>query len=161
MLETLSLWGRFFLRLWGVLRDGRPVPYGVSHRANMQFLCYVNHPPEQKPNVLHLCIHSDIINVEVVLMAKTATLNVRIDPSTKADAERLFSSFGITISDAVNIFIHQSLMVGGLPFEMKQPRYNAATEAAMREARLIAEGKVQAETYHSVQELREALDIEC
>ena len=25
----------------------------------------------------------------------------------------------------------------------------------------IAEGKVQAETYHSVQELREALDIEC
>ena len=94
-------------------------------------------------------------------MAKTATLNVRIDPSTKADAERLFSSFGITISDAVNIFIHQSLMVGGLPFEMKQPRYNAATEAAMREARLIAEGKIQAETYHSVQELREALDIEC
>ena len=94
-------------------------------------------------------------------MAKTAMLNVRIDPSTKADAEKLFSSFGITISDAITIFLHQSLMVGGLPFEMKQPRYNAATEAAMQEARAIAEGKIQTETYHSIQELREALDSEC
>ena len=94
-------------------------------------------------------------------MAKTATLNVRVDPSTKANAEMLFASFGITISDAVNIFLHQALMVGGLPFEMKQPKYNAATEAAMQEARLIATGKIQAESYHSVRELREALDEEC
>ena len=94
-------------------------------------------------------------------MAKTAMLNVRIDPSTKADAERLFSSFGITVSDAINIFLHQALMVGGLPFEMKQPRYNATTEKAIQEARLIAAGKIDAPTYQSIQELREALNSEC
>ena len=52
-------------------------------------------------------------------MAKTANINVRIDPETKASAEQLFSSFGITVTDAINIFLHKSLMEGGLPFEMK------------------------------------------
>ena len=58
-------------------------------------------------------------------MAKTAILNVRIDPETKNNAESLYSSFGITISDAINMFLHQSLLVGGLPFDLKNPRYNA------------------------------------
>jgi len=66
-------------------------------------------------------------------MAKTASLNIRIDPETKANAEELYRDFGITITDAVNMFLRQSLMVGGLPFELKQPRLNAETEAAMRE----------------------------
>ena len=67
-------------------------------------------------------------------MAKTANLNIRIDPATKASAENLFGMFGITVTDAVNMFLRQSIMVGGLPFELKQPRYNAATEVAMHEA---------------------------
>lgn len=37
-------------------------------------------------------------------MAKTANINVRIDPETKAGAEKLFASFGITVTDAINIF---------------------------------------------------------
>lgn len=94
-------------------------------------------------------------------MAKTANINVRIDPETKAGAERLFASFGITLTDAINIFLRQSLMVGGLPFEMKQPRYNAATEAALQEARDIAGGKVSAKSYSSARELFEELDSEC
>ena len=36
-------------------------------------------------------------------MAKSANINVRIDPETKKRAEDLFSSFGITITDAINI----------------------------------------------------------
>ena len=57
-------------------------------------------------------------------MAKTASLNIRIDPETKRSAEKLFGSFGITITDAVNMFLHQSLMLGGLPFEVRKPGYN-------------------------------------
>lgn len=73
-------------------------------------------------------------------MAKTANINIRIDPEIKSTAEKLFSSFGITITDAINIFLHKSIMEGGLPFEMKQMRYNAETEAAIEEARLIMSG---------------------
>ena len=66
-------------------------------------------------------------------MAKTANLNIRIDPKTKEEAEKLFSKFGITITDAVNIFLHQSLLSGGLPFSVKLPEPNAATLTAMKE----------------------------
>lgn len=93
-------------------------------------------------------------------MAKTANINIRIDPDTKAGAEKLFSRFGITVTDAVNMFLHQSLMVGGLPFELKQPRYNAETENAMQEAREIAKGKIKAKSYKSAKELLKDIDAE-
>ncbi|MBD5548632.1 MAG: type II toxin-antitoxin system RelB/DinJ family antitoxin [Lachnospiraceae bacterium] len=93
-------------------------------------------------------------------MAKTANINVRIDPETKSSAEKLFSSFGITITDAINIFLRKSIMEGGLPFEMKQPRYNAETEIAMKETRAIMDGQVQAKRYSSAHALFEELDAE-
>ena len=93
-------------------------------------------------------------------MAKTANLNIRIDPDIKENAEMLFKSFGITISDAVNIFLYQSLMVGGLPFEMKLSRYNTETEAAMREATMIANGKMSVKGYSSAREMFDELEAE-
>ncbi len=94
-------------------------------------------------------------------MAKTANINIRIDPETKTKVEQLFSKFGITVTDAVNIFLHQSLLVGGLPFEVKQPEYNAETEAAMKEAMDILNEKIQAKSYTTVQELFKELNKEC
>ena len=93
-------------------------------------------------------------------MTKTANLHVRIDPKTKAGAEELFSTFGITISDAITMFLRQSLMVGGLPFELRQPRYNAETEAAIKEAQDIMAGKIQTKVYNSVAEMNADLDAE-
>lgn len=93
-------------------------------------------------------------------MAKTANINIRIDPETKAGAEQLFSSFGITITDAINIFLRKAIMEGGLPFEVKQPRFNFQTEAAMKEARQIMVGKEPAKHYKSTKELFDELDGE-
>ena len=90
-------------------------------------------------------------------MAKTANINVRIDPETKSGVEQLFSSFGITVTDAINIFLHKALMEGGLPFEVKQPRFNAETEAAIEEARLIMAGNFPARRYASAKELFDEL----
>lgn len=78
-------------------------------------------------------------------MAKGSVINIRTDSETKQAIESLYAQFGITVSDAVNIFFHKSLMEGGLPFDMKRPRYNSQTEAAMQEARDIACGKIPAE----------------
>jgi DNA-damage-inducible protein J len=55
-------------------------------------------------------------------MAKSAVINVRTDPETKRDIETLFSAFGISVSDAINIFFKVSLMHNGLPFEMQIPK---------------------------------------
>ncbi|MCL1919395.1 MAG: type II toxin-antitoxin system RelB/DinJ family antitoxin [Peptococcaceae bacterium] len=91
-------------------------------------------------------------------MARNADLHIRIDPETKAGAEQLFSTFGITVTDAIIIFLRQSLLVGGLPFEVRQPRYNTETEAAMQEARDIMAGKIQANVYQSVKEMNADID---
>jgi len=93
-------------------------------------------------------------------MSKTADLHIRLDPETKANAENLFAIFGITITDAVNMFLRQAVLEGGLPFELKQPRYNAETEAAIQEARDIRAGKIKTKVYHSVAEMNADIDAE-
>lgn len=93
-------------------------------------------------------------------MAKTANINVRTEPDVKTNAEELFATLGMTVTEAINIFLHQSLLVGGLPFEVKQPKYNAETIAAMREARDIASGKIQTKSYSSAKELLDELESE-
>ncbi|MCL2106033.1 MAG: type II toxin-antitoxin system RelB/DinJ family antitoxin [Oscillospiraceae bacterium] len=82
-------------------------------------------------------------------MTKTTSLHIRIDPVVKKQAEELFALFGITISDAVHMFLSQSLLESGLPFQPKQPRYNMETESAIQEARDIAGGKIQAKRFLS------------
>lgn len=91
-------------------------------------------------------------------MAKTATINMRVNPQVKSKAESIFSSLGMTLTEAINVFLHKSVMEGGLPFDVRQPRYNAKTEAAMREARDIMSGKVQVESYGSAEAMFAALD---
>ena len=93
-------------------------------------------------------------------MTKTATINMRIEPTVKAQAEDVFSSFGISITDAINIFLHASIMEGGFPFQPKQPRYNKETLLAIQEARAIMDGKVEAKRYPSLSALLKDLDTE-
>jgi len=57
-------------------------------------------------------------------VAKTAVINIRTDAETKQAIESLYSAFGISVSDAVNIFFRKSIMQNGLPFDMQVPRYN-------------------------------------
>lgn len=91
-------------------------------------------------------------------MGETATINMRVNPQVKSDAEYIFSSLGMTLTEAINIFLHKSVMEGGLPFDVRQPRYNKETEAAMREARDIMSGKKQADVHESAEALFSALD---
>ncbi len=92
-------------------------------------------------------------------LAKTAAINMRIDPSVKKDAESIFGSLGLTLTEAINVFLHKSIMEGGMPFDVRQPRYNAATERAMDEARDIMAGKVEAKSYSSAQDMFADLDV--
>ena len=92
---------------------------------------------------------------------KAVNFNMRMEEKQKAEAEALYHTLGLTLPQAVNMFIAQSLLVGGIPFEVKIPQYNRDTEAAMREALDIAAGKIETRGYRSVKELFEELDAEC
>ncbi|WEG34967.1 type II toxin-antitoxin system RelB/DinJ family antitoxin [Amygdalobacter indicium] len=78
----------------------------------------------------------------------------------KAEANELFSELGIDMSSAVNIFLRQCILHGGLPFKVEVPKFNAETLAAMQEARDIMSGKIQATSYNTTDELLKALNAE-
>jgi addiction module RelB/DinJ family antitoxin len=54
-------------------------------------------------------------------MAKNETLHIRVNDAAKSRAEETLDMLGISISDAVNMLIHQIPLVGGLPFDVKVP----------------------------------------
>lgn len=64
-------------------------------------------------------------------MAKTIHINGRLDLEIKSQAEASFEKFGTGISEAVNFF-HQSIMYGGISFELRIP--NCETIEAMEDA---------------------------
>ena len=52
----------------------------------------------------------------VVNAPKTATFQMRINPEVKRRVEAVYAAPGLSFTDAVNIFIQQSLNDNGLPF---------------------------------------------
>ncbi len=91
---------------------------------------------------------------------KTALIQVRVDDQVKADADDLFSELGVDTATAVRMFLVQALRVEGLPFDVvRQPRYNAVTEAAMKEADAIADGRAEAPSYGNFADYRAVMGV--
>ncbi|MEG0797467.1 MAG: type II toxin-antitoxin system RelB/DinJ family antitoxin [Acidaminococcaceae bacterium] len=53
------------------------------------------------------------------MMIKTERLVVRVEQSTKDETEAIYGRLGLTLAQAVNVFLHQSVEQGGLPFDLK------------------------------------------
>ena len=70
-------------------------------------------------------------------MPNTAILSVRIDPELKAQAENLFSDFGMTLTTAITVFLRQAVRENRIPFEIKRDTPTRAAAAAAREAEAI------------------------
>jgi DNA-damage-inducible protein J len=72
--------------------------------------------------------------------ARTSMLHVRVDDDTKEQATAALDAMGLSVSDAVRIFLKRVVADQAFPLELKVP--NAVTRAAMAEAdQMIAEGK--------------------
>lgn len=52
---------------------------------------------------------------------KTRT-SIYLDQKTKIEAKKLFKKYNISLSDAVNMFLSQSVLEQGMPFEMQIPK---------------------------------------
>ena len=51
------------------------------------------------------------------MTTQTATIQIKIDPKLKADAIKLFDDIGLNLSDAIKLFLKQSVNSSSLPFE--------------------------------------------
>lgn len=61
-----------------------------------------------------------------------------MDSDIKKQCEALYSELGMNLTTAINVFLRQSLRVGGFPFDVKLEQPNKETIAAMLEAERIA-----------------------
>ncbi len=87
----------------------------------------------------------------------TSPTQIRIDTDIKREATDLFASLGLDMSGAVNLFLHQCVLRGGLPFAVEVPQYSDQTISAMAEARRISRDP-DVKGYNSMEELKAALD---
>jgi DNA-damage-inducible protein J len=54
----------------------------------------------------------------IVTEERMPTIQVRTDDQTKNASAALFSQLGISMSEAINLFLRQSIMRGGIPFSL-------------------------------------------
>jgi len=66
-------------------------------------------------------------------MPRDSYLNARVDKRTKAKAQKVLATLGMSTTDAVNLFLHQIVLHEGLPFEVRVP--NKETREAIAETR--------------------------
>ncbi len=75
----------------------------------------------------------------VATAPKTSTFQMRINPEVKERLERIYANCGMTLTEAINAFLQQSLNVEGLPFLVTQNSKEALQEQAV--AQLLLELK--------------------
>ena len=59
--------------------------------------------------------------------------NLFINKYAKEEAKKIFAKYGLSLSDAVNIFLFQSIYNKGIPFKIELP--NEETKKAINDAR--------------------------
>ena len=87
-------------------------------------------------------------------MATTSMVHVRVDEQIKAQAAETLAAMGLSISDAVRVFLMRVIAEKQMPFALKSP--NAETRTAMAEADEIA--RTRRARFNNVAELIDDLE---
>ncbi len=87
-------------------------------------------------------------------MTATATINVRTDPKTKKEAEKLFSDFGLSMTSAVNVFLKQVVREKRIPFEIGYESPNSITAKVLSD---VEEGKNLSPAFDTIPALMDSL----
>lgn len=82
-------------------------------------------------------------------------MHIRVEPSVKAKAEETLKELGLSITDAINVFLNQVILHDGIPFEIKKPKYNKETLKVLDETKT---NKNISKTFDSVDKMVKELD---
>lgn len=98
-------------------------------------------------------------------MPRKSNIYVRIEPEIKEQAEAVLTKLGISMSNAISIFLRQVVMHNGLPFEVKVPNTNPLslsnlTEAEFNTEMLKAHNDFENGRIHSFEEIENELNKE-
>lgn len=87
------------------------------------------------------------------------TIQIRVEDSVKEESDLLFKELGLTTNDAIKIFLKKAICTQSIPFEVSKKMPNDLTLKALDEAESIHNGKLQGESFSSVEDLFEKLNI--
>jgi DNA-damage-inducible protein J len=65
-----------------------------------------------------------------MMQSATTMIHLRIDPKLKSQAAKTFGAMGLSLSEAVRVFLTRAATDQAFPFELRVP--NAETIAAMK-----------------------------
>ena len=85
-------------------------------------------------------------------MGKTATIQTRVDPEVKRNAQIILNKLNISMSEAISMYLSQITLHRGIPFEIKIP--NEITAKALADS----ENGKNLHKADSIDELFEELD---
>lgn len=91
-------------------------------------------------------------------MAKTDTLNIRIEPELKKEAESTLNDLGMNIADAVTIFLKQVVLTDSIPFPIRKSKYSKDLLEALKETEEILKKPNKYKGFDTVEELLEDLN---
>ena len=73
------------------------------------------------------------------MAAQTSMLHIRVDDDLKDQAAVALTAMGLSVSEAVRLFLRRVVIDQAFPLELKVP--NAETQAAMEESRAMMAGR--------------------
>jgi DNA-damage-inducible protein J len=79
-------------------------------------------------------------------LIKSTEVRLRIEPRLKVAATAVLAECGLSVSEAIRLFMRQVVAIGGLPFAVRTP--NAETRRAMQDVRAMKMAR-----FHSAQAL--------
>ncbi|ADG82311.1 type II toxin-antitoxin system RelB/DinJ family antitoxin [Thermincola potens] len=72
-------------------------------------------------------------------MAKSSNIYIRVEPDLKEQAEKVFNELGISMSNAVGLFLKQVVINQAIPFELKLAPAKIKSVDTLTEAEFNAE----------------------
>jgi DNA-damage-inducible protein J len=62
---------------------------------------------------------------------KTATVRARVEPELKFEVESVLNELGLSVSEAIELYLRQIKLVHGIPFDIRLP--NKVTQKTFRQ----------------------------
>ena len=86
-------------------------------------------------------------------MEKSATMNLRVNPVLKQRAEAVLAQLGVPMSTAIDMYLNQICLTGGIPFSVSLPKAPAAVDASQMTA-----GQLHAKLQSGIDDAPNAVD---
>ena len=90
---------------------------------------------------------------------KSANVNVRLYPDIKQEVENIFAYHGLTLPEAITVFINHARHAGGFPFDLRGARWQDPDSlAALEECKQMEANPAAHKRFKNAEELFADLD---